>query len=448
MPGPRPEGDKTPAGQPPVRIDCMNVATAILNSYRVRIGRFGRQGDGTAMPSSSIALSNLRGFVILIVVAFHSVLAYQGHSPAASAPFDDPPYLWLATPIIDSDRWFGFDLFCASQYVYLMHFMFFLSGLFVWPSLVRKGSRTFLWERTLRLGVPFVLGVYLLMPIAHYPVYRVTAVDPSWSAFWQHWTALPFWTSGPLWFLWFLLMLNLVVVLLYWLSPRTGEFLGQLSAVGAQHPGRYFAGLVAVSAVAYMPLAAVYTPWDWVQFGPFSFQRSFALHYAVFFFAGLGVGVVGLEKGLLSSTGMLTKRWARWAGAAVGCFLLWIIPTALIFQGVAFPGLKTLADFALVLSTAASCFALAAIFLRFGAKPWSVYDSLSANAYGIYLIHYVFVTWLQYLLLGIALFAVAKAAIVFTTTLSLSWAATAAIRRVPIGAQLLGAEHRAIPRTG
>lgn len=86
------------------------------------------------MQSSSIALSNLRAFVILIVVAFHSVLAYLGSAPIAAAPFDDPPYRWIATPILDNERWFGFDLFCAFNYVYLMHFMFFLSGLFVWPS--------------------------------------------------------------------------------------------------------------------------------------------------------------------------------------------------------------------------------------------------------------------------------------------------------------------------
>ncbi len=220
------------------------------------------------MHGSSTALSNLRAFVILIVVAFHSVLAYQGHSPAASAPFDDPPYLWLATPIIDSDRWFGFDLFCAFQYDYLMHFMFFLSGLFVWPSLKRRGSGPFLYERFMRLGVPFVLGVYLLMPIAHYPVYRVTATDPSWSAFWQHWTALPFWTSGPLWFLWFLLVLNAIAAGLYRIAPATGEFLGRLSAAGNAYPGRYYFGLVAISALAYLPLAAVFAPWDWVRFGP------------------------------------------------------------------------------------------------------------------------------------------------------------------------------------
>jgi len=398
------------------------------------------------MHGSSTALSNLRAFVILIVVAFHSVLAYQGHSPAASAPFDDPPYLWLATPIIDSDRWFGFDLFCAFQYDYLMHFMFFLSGLFVWQSLKRRGSGRFLYERFMRLGVPFLLGVYLLMPIAHYPVYRVTATDPSWSAFWQHWMALPFWTSGPLWFLWFLLALNAIAAGLYRIAPGSGEFLGRLSVAGNAYPGRYYFGLVAISAVAYVPLAAVFAPWDWVRFGPFNFQPSFALHYMVFFFAGLGIGVGGLENGLLGQNGALAKRWAFWVAAAFATFLLWIIPTALVFEG--YVGLKIVADFGLVLATAANCFGFAAVFIRFAVRRWPVADSLSANAYGIYLIHYVFVTWLQYALLGVPLFAIVKALIVFSATLMLSWGASATISRIPIGARLIGTEPRGLAKAG
>ena len=47
-----------------------------------------------------------------------------------------------------------------------MSLMFFLSGLFVWPSLTRKGSWTFLWDRIVRLGLPLVLGGLRLMPIA------------------------------------------------------------------------------------------------------------------------------------------------------------------------------------------------------------------------------------------------------------------------------------------
>jgi surface polysaccharide O-acyltransferase-like enzyme len=54
---------------------------------------------------------------------------------------------------------------------------------------------------------------------------------------------------------------------------------------------------------------------------------------------------------------------------------------------------------------------------RFAARRWPVIDSLSENAYGIYLVHYLFITWLQYLLLRVASFALAKAMIVFTGTL-------------------------------
>src|SRR4029453_15026363 len=62
--------------------------------------------------------------------------------------------------------------------------------------------------------------------------------------------------------------------------------------------------------------------------------------------------------------------------------------------------------------------------------------------YGIYLVHYVFVLWLQYMLLGVALFAVAKAAIVLTGALFLSWATTAVVCRIPIGPRPMGPKRR------
>jgi glucans biosynthesis protein C len=400
------------------------------------------------MTKSSVALSNLRGFVILIVVAFHAVLAYLGSQPAVPAPFDSPPYNWKAFPILDPERWFGFDLFCASQYVYLMHFMFFLSGLFVWASLKRKGPKRFLYDRFLRLGLPFVLGVYVLMPLAHYPVYRVTAVNPSWSAFWSQWIALPFWPSGPLWFLWQLLALDLLTATLFRFAPGAVERLARLSSGAGDRPARYFGGLVAISALVYIPAAWVFRPWDWLQFGPFALQPSFTLHYIVYFFAGLGVGAFGIDRGLLGSAGMLARRWAIWVVAGFGGFLLWIIPTALTVQGwmAAAPGLEVVADLGLVLACAGMSFALAAVFVRFATQPRPALISLSDHAYGIYLVHYVFVIWLQYLLLGLTLFAIVKAAIVFVGSVVLSWMTTAAVCRIPIGARLLGADRRMLVR--
>jgi peptidoglycan/LPS O-acetylase OafA/YrhL len=81
------------------------------------------------------------------------------------------------------------------------------------------------------------------------------------------------------------------------------------------------------------------------------------------------------------------------------------------------------------------------VFLRFAARRWPPSDSLSQNAYAIYLVHYAFVIWLQYLLLGLALVAVAKGAIVFAGTLLLSWGAAAMLSRIPLGARLIGGQR-------
>ena len=74
---------------------------------------------GAQSPTSQ-ALKNLRAYAIVMVVSFHSVLAYLASQPATPEPFDSPPYHWLATPILDSHRWLGFDIYGAFQYVALM----------------------------------------------------------------------------------------------------------------------------------------------------------------------------------------------------------------------------------------------------------------------------------------------------------------------------------------
>jgi surface polysaccharide O-acyltransferase-like enzyme len=392
------------------------------------------------MSQTSLALNNLRAFVILIVLAFHASLAYLYSLPAKAFPFDDPPYKWLAFPIIDSHRWLGFDLFCAFQDIYLMSFMFLLSGLFVWPSLVRKGAWTFLRDRLLRLGLPFILVVYLLMPIAHYPIYRVTADDPSASAFWQHWLALPFWPSGPPWFLLQLIALDVAAAALYRLAPGAGALLGRAASSARANPIRFFLGLFVLSTLAYIPLAVAFTPWNWWEWGPAAFQKSRLLHYAVYFFAGVAIGAYGIDRGLLAVDGMLAQRWKSWLTAAIAAFLLWIGATALTMPDdtVAPLWIQLASDAAFVLSCATGCFFIAAIFLRYARSRSRVLDSLSANAYGIYLIHYVFTVWLQYAILNLPLFAIGKATIVFTVALALSWSAIATLRRIPVTARLLG----------
>lgn len=389
------------------------------------------------MSGSSVALVNLRAFVIVILLAFHSVLPYLASLPAAAYPFDSAPFQWLAFPIVDKERWFGFDLFCAWQDVGLMALMFFLSGLFVPSSLGRKGSWRFLSGRLLRIGVPFVLAVIFLAPLAYYPAYRSTAVDPGLNAYWQHWLSLPFWPSGPQWFLWQLLALNILAAAIYGLVPKWGERLVRLVAFAGGNPVRFFGFLVTISALAYVPLALAYSPFPWTNIGPISFQLSRPLHYLVYFFAGIAIGAYGLDRGLLASDGVLARRWAAWFATALVGFLLWAAPTSMTMADWSNAPLvlKLAAGMGFVVACAAGCLCLLAICLRFAHQRRRAFDSLSANAYRMYLVHYVFAVWLQYMLLDAALFAIGKAAIVFGGTLSMSWALAATLGGVPMASR-------------
>jgi hypothetical protein len=394
------------------------------------------------IPRSSLALGNLRAFVILLVLSFHSVLAYLQFLPAPPYPFDSPPYQWRAIPIIDSHRWLGFDLYCAWQDVFLMSLFFFLSGLFVWPSLNRKGATTFLNGRLLRLGLPFVLVVAILMPAALYPTYLQTASDPGLAAYWRHWLALPFWPCGPMWFLWLLLVGDVGAAALHRLAPGLGNYLVRLSSAAEAHPARFFVGFIFASMLAYAPLALLFTPSAWFQLGPFAFQLSRPLHYALYFFAGVGLGAGGVERGFLAADGPLVRRWAAWIIAALVSLCAWMGLTGLTMESAsASLGLRFLADLSFVLACFSSCFAVLAVVLRFAARRLPSLDGLSASAYGMYLVHYLFVVWLQFALLGMALPAVIKAAVVFGCTLFLSWWTVAALRRLPSVGQIIGAER-------
>jgi peptidoglycan/LPS O-acetylase OafA/YrhL len=399
------------------------------------------------MSRSSAALNNLRVCAVMSVLAFHSVLAYLDYLPPTPFAFDHPPYRWTAFPMLDAQRFIGFDLFCGLQDVYLMSLMFFLSGVFVWPSIARKGEAAFLQGRFLRLCIPAGLVVLLLMPLAHYATYRVGAVDRGIEAFFNHWLALPFWPSGPPWFLWQLFVLNIAAGALCNVAPGWCKRLGQMAAAAGTNPGRFFWALLACSALAYVPLALVFGPLRWFEYGIFAFQLSRPLHYAVYFFAGFAIGVAGFERGLLSAEGLLTRRWPVWLGAAVVGFGLWIGLTAYWLQeGGLVPEIA--AHLAFTLSCASSCFAIFALFLRFAARRTPLFDKAAENAYGMYLVHYVFVVWLQYALLGAALPAIAKGLFVFAGVLALSWTATSVLRRAPIAWRVIGTEPEVLRRVG
>jgi hypothetical protein len=385
------------------------------------------------MSSPSLALNNLRTCAVMLVLAVHACAAYLGSSPAVPFRFDDPPFRWRALPIIDSDRFWGFDIFCAHQDTYLIALLFFVSGLFVWPSLVRKGAWGFVRDRIVRIGIPFALAVGVLMPLAHYPVYRITAADPGLAAYWQHWLALPLWPSGPPWFLWVLLAFDAAAATLFLFARPAGDALGRLAGRLSARPWTFITVLLTASALAYVPLALAFTPWAWFQVGPFAFQECRPLLYLVWFCAGIGIGAHGIERGILAPGGWLAQRWRAAGWTALAAFALWLIFAGLASSGTPSPAEQLLEAVTFVPCCAAGCLFMLAVFVRFADAHVRIFhvrifDVLSGKAYGMYLVHYLFSIWLQYLLLGVAAVAVAKATAVFLGTAMLSFGMIAAIQ--------------------
>jgi surface polysaccharide O-acyltransferase-like enzyme len=378
----------------------------------------------------NVPLSNLRAVVIIIVVAFHSLLPYLASQPQTPFPFDEPPHRWVAFPIIDRERFFGFDLFCAWQDLSLMSLMFLLAGLFTPASLERKGSLAYLTDRWWRIGLPFCLAAAILSPLAYYASYRATAADPSLDAFWRHWLALPMWPEGPAWFLWQLFLISALAALLHALAPRALKILRSLAGRLSDRPLAFIAILSSLSAIAYVPLAIAFSAWDWTSLGPFSFQLSRPLHYILYFFAGFALGSYGLDRGLLRSAGPLARHWLVLLAAALASAALWGALTSLTLPDWNASPLaaRLAAALAFPLACAAGALSLLAMALRFFQFRDRAFDSLSINAYGIYLLHYAVVVWLQYALLAVALPAGAKSILVLAPALVLSWAASAGLR--------------------
>ena len=393
---------------------------------------------------SSATVDNLRAAIIVLVIAFHSALAYLQFLPHHPFPFDSGTMLWRAFPIVDHRRWIGFDIFCAWLDVYLMSFFFLLSGLFVWPSLARKGGGRFCVVRLMRLGLPFIAVVALVMPVALYPTYLQGAVHPSIADYWRHWRALPVWPSGPMWFLWLLLVGDLLAGGVFALLGQRGDALLRLSELARRRPVYFLVGLLLASALAYVPLAFFWGTQDWFQRGPFAFQLCRPLLYVVYFSAGVIIGARGIERGLTAPDGPLAQRWKCWLIAAPVALLIWMCLTGLTLrEGAAAPiELRVVDDLSYAAACFTNCFMMLAVGTRFAGYRTRLAQSLKSNAFGMYLVHYLFVVWLQYAAFGLDLPAIAKGAIVFFGALSASWGLAIALRRLPLVTQIVGETRR------
>jgi hypothetical protein len=284
---------------------------------------------------------------------------------------------------------------------FFMAMFFFLSGLFVWPGIARKGAANYLSDRLLRLGLPFLICALTVIPLAYYAISLRQHPEISFSEFW--WTTITKgpWPSGPIWFLWVLFTFDIVACLLYRISPTMLDPINRLSLHGRRRPAVFFLVMLAVTAAFYVPGLMRFGPASWFEFGPFSVQHGRVMLYATYFFFGAGVGLANMDRGLLAPDGRMAKvSWDWMILAIVPYYLMWVL---IGFKRENLGNPSPLPN-------------------------W--YEGAYAVCFTVFSV-YPIALWLQYWMFDFNVPATVKVPFGFVLTVAFSWALTRALRQIP-----------------
>ena len=390
----------------------------------------GESDQAATMTGRIVAFDRARTFITLLVVIHHSVVNFTHFGNG------------------DRMRWLGFDLVVLFNDSFFMAFMFLISGLFVHDSLTRNGATGFLRRRAWRLGIPLLVSIFVLIPIAYYASFLryhlPGTTDFNYFHYWGRMITTGPWPSGQSWFLWVLLVFDVIAAAIWMTAPKILGALGRLISALRSRPTMAFAAFVVVSVVSYLPMHLWFGDGAWFEPGhyPFPIQSSRILLYPAYFFTGVGIGVISLRLGILAEDGEVAKRWATWLTFAVlffGLILLLVFAHHNWIENVASPALwwKTAYGTAFAMFSAAMAFTVSATSLRLSRSSLWLLDAMQPSAYGIFLFHYMFIIWLQYFVYDPAWPAGVKAAIVFAGTLGGSWLLTVLLRKIPLVARTI-----------
>ncbi|MGN6419471.1 MAG: acyltransferase family protein [Pseudobacter sp.] len=374
----------------------------------------------------------LRSAITVLVVAHHASLAYT-----TFASFDPVAYIRSTNPVVDHQRWIGMDVFSNFNDIFFMFLMFFIGGLFIAKSLEKKGSWLFIKDRIYRLLIPFIVLGTLFMLLAYYPSYYLAHQSWNIEDYVKDFFTTEAWPVGPPWFLWVLFVFNAITAIMW--PVLRGPFAaisGRVSSL-QNKPVICFFLLFGITWILYVPVAWSTGAGTWTGWGPFDFQLSRFLAYAGYFLLGVIIGAGDFNSGIFSVSSKLVRHYRYWIVLALLLFAsltfnsYFNILAGLVKQNL----LPANAAWGLyysiyAASCTASCLAFITVFRKTINSPDRLWDSLSTNAYLIYLVHYIFIVWMQFLLMPLNIHAFFKFIIVFVVALGSGWIISIRLRTI------------------
>lgn len=331
------------------------------------------------------ALDNLRTLSILLVLARHSIFAYQDFYA-----FYERAVFGNIHPILDT-VWTPFSWLVGFSDRFHITTLFFVSGIFLYRSFRKYGPVDFLVKRWRRLGRPMLLGIVCLVWLFYLPAFwRLGLKTTSLRGLFGSWALTAtngFGNLGPFWFLYVLFGFNLATAFSFKVTSRLGRnFKLNLSLYG------YWK---LIGGIILLTLFAEVFPFV-VPLGLLSLSGRNFVQYLGYFLLGGVVGYAQQRENDTSFLNLLKRVWLPLSLTTLGFF--WLeFPRPFLSAGLILSGIGT--------------------SLRFLNRPIPWLTFLNRRSFGIYYLHYLFVVYLHFWLLQVGWHPGVKALLVFSGSL-------------------------------
>lgn len=348
---------------------------------------------------------NLRVALTVLVVMHHAAITY-GNIP-----------VWYYVEPATDDTGIALDLFALTNQSFFMGFFFLIAGYFVPASFDRKGPRSFMRGRLVRLGVPLLLFTVALRPILTLNSYLTEWDMPYWLFY------IVSWDPGPMWFVEVLLMFSLGYLVVRRLRPRDTAKPSRTTS-GRIPRTRAILGFAIGLGLATYVWRAIMTAVYWPVLGLPS--PGFLPQYLAMFI----VGVYAYRNGWLEK---IPRAAMVWCAAAAVVSLAVYVPTMAMAGTVSTEWspimlANSLAESGVVIGMIGFATGL---FQRIARHQNRFARFLSDNAFAVYVVHSLVLVAGGYALSAWEASALAKFAVLALIAVPLCWLVACTVRTIP-----------------
>jgi glucans biosynthesis protein C len=313
-----------------------------------------------------------------------------------------------------------------------MGFFFLLAGYFTPASYDRKGGASFLRDRLIRLGLPWLVYSLLLEPLVVYIAHGLPG--SFWSFYPTYLHRVDSIADGPIWFVELLLYFSILYVA--WRSLARSR--PQAASGTGTVPGYWaiFGFILALGLGSFV--VRIWWP-QYYQPSPFNLPMGYLLQYVCFYVLGI---VAYRRNWLFKLTPRMGRNWSLIALLATLPFYGVAVPyvlgggTAGGQAGIELAGgfhrlslAYTLWESFVIVGV---CIGLLVLFRTRWNHQGSLAKGLAAGVYTVYLIHPLVLVGFSYAFHVVTLYPLLKWGIAVLITLPLCFLASGLIRKIPL----------------